>query len=109
MFEHSLIGLQERKKSRHGWFSLPMAVLIHLVALGTFAFASYWDIDEVTEPSINLVFIGEGAPPPPPPLSSDNIAPEDFLTENSPVAEFKNNRPKPGVGFDGAATPCNSK
>jgi protein TonB len=67
MFEHSLIGLAERKKSRRGWFSLPVAIAIHLAAFATFTFASYWDIEEVSEPPVNLVFIGEPAPPPPPP------------------------------------------
>lgn len=76
MFEHSLIGLQERKKSRRGWFSLPMAILIHVVAFGAFAFASYWDVDEVLEPSINLVFIGEPAPPPPPPPRGSGEPPQ---------------------------------
>lgn len=70
MFEHSLIGLQERKKSRRGWFSLPMAVLIHIVVLGTFAFASYWDVEEVAEPSFNVVFFTSAPPPPPPPRGS---------------------------------------
>lgn len=66
MFEHSLIGLQERK-SRRGWFSLPVAVLIHVVAAGTFAFAGYWSVDEVPDPSLNVVFFTQAAPPPPPP------------------------------------------
>lgn len=74
MFEHSLIGLQERKKSRRGWFSLPMAVLIHLVALGTFAFASYWDVGEVPEPSLNVVFFTQ-APAPPPPIRGSGEQP----------------------------------
>lgn len=70
MFEHSLIGLQERKTSRRGWFSLPVAILIHVAAAGTFAFASYWNVDEVAEPSLNVVFFTQAAPPPPPPRGS---------------------------------------
>ena len=67
MFEHSLIGLAERKKSRRGWFSLPMAIAIHLVAAATFTFASYWDVAEVPAPPTNDVFYVALPPPPPPP------------------------------------------
>jgi protein TonB len=67
MFEHSLIGLEQRKKSRRGWFSLPVAILIHLVALATFAFAGYWEVGRVPEPAQNVVFYQLASPPPPPP------------------------------------------
>jgi len=67
MFEHSLIGLAERKQSRRGWFTLPMAILLHLVALATFTFASVWDVAEVPEPSENIIYSEMAAPPPPPP------------------------------------------
>jgi protein TonB len=69
MFEHSLIGLAERKKSRRGWFTLPMAILLHLVALATFTFASVWDVAEVPEPPLNLIFVDfkeQPLPAPPP-------------------------------------------
>ena len=57
MFEHSLIGLEARKKSRRGWFSLPAAIAIHLVAVAGFTFASVWDVSEVPEPQVNIVFV----------------------------------------------------
>src|SRR5688500_3846258 len=66
MFEHSLIGLQERKKSRRGWFSLPLAIALHLAALATFTFASVWEVAEVPEPPINVDIDRQPAPPPPP-------------------------------------------
>lgn len=70
MFEHSLIDLeaQARKKSRRGWFSLPVAVLLHLVALATFTFAGYWDVGAVPEPPLNDVFFVQMPPLPPPPI-----------------------------------------
>ncbi|MEA2560785.1 MAG: hypothetical protein QOH06_2289 [Acidobacteriota bacterium] len=67
MFEHSLIGLEERKKSHRGWFSLPMAIAIHLAAFGTFTFASYWDVAEVPDPPTMDIFY-VALPPPPPPI-----------------------------------------
>ncbi|MFL6198275.1 MAG: energy transducer TonB [Thermoanaerobaculia bacterium] len=67
MFEHSLIGLEARKKSRRGWFSLPMAIAIHLLALATFTFASVWDVAAVPEPQTNDIFYVSLPPPPPPP------------------------------------------
>jgi periplasmic protein TonB len=76
MFEHSLIGLEARPKSRRGWFSLPVAIALHLAAIATFTFASYWDIAEVPEPPINLIFIGDPAPPPPPPPARGGGRPE---------------------------------
>jgi periplasmic protein TonB len=70
MFEHSLISLDERKKSRRGWFSLPMAIVIHLAAFATFTFASYWDVAELPDPPTNDVFYVSLPPPPPPILGS---------------------------------------
>jgi len=68
MFEHSLIDL-EAKQQPHGrrWISLPIAVALHLVGLTAFAFASYWTVGAVQEPtSLNTVFF-ELTPPPAPP------------------------------------------
>lgn len=86
MFEHSLIGLAERKKSRRGWFSLPMAIVIHLAAFATFTFASYWDVAEVSEPPLNLVFIDWQPPKPPaPPVArGGGKAPEKAPTVKAP-------------------------
>jgi hypothetical protein len=108
MFEHSLIGLEARKKSRRGWFSLPVAILIHVVAFAGFTFASYWDIEKVPEPSTNVVFyelVGPPPPPPPqrgtgkpptqtadkapevkPPVTQELVQPKDEIAEFPPVA-----------------------
>ena len=90
MFEHSLIGLAERKKSRRGWFSLPMAIAIHLAALATFTFASVWEVGKVPEPSMNIdpfievvlpeppdppPALGGGRPETPPPVQQAEVQP----------------------------------
>jgi protein TonB len=85
MFEHSLIGLAERKNSRRGWFSLPAAIAIHLAAFATFTFASYWDVAEVAEPPLNLVFIGDPAPPPPPPIRGTGKPPAEKVVKQEEV------------------------
>ena len=68
MFEHSLIDLEAKQQPRgRRWISLPIAVALHLVGLTAFAFASYWTVGAVQEPtSLNTVFF-ELTPPPAPP------------------------------------------
>jgi protein TonB len=105
MFEHSLISLNERKQSRRGWFSLPLAIAIHLAALATFTFASVWEVAEVPEPPFIVDIGGQPAPPPPPqrgsgkpptetavkptevkpPTPQEIVQPPDVPTELSPV------------------------
>jgi len=84
MFEHSLIGLEERKKSRRGWFSLPMAIVIHLAAFATFTFASYWDVAEVPDPPTMDVFY-VSLPPPPPPILGSGKPPTDAAVKPTEV------------------------
>lgn len=85
MFEHSLIGLEERKKSRGGWFSLPMAIALHLAALATFTFASAWDVAEVPAPPTNDVFYVSMAPPPPPPIRGSGKPPTETAVKQEEV------------------------
>jgi|GEM_PF-778078 len=67
MFEHSLIDLEAKTQPRRRrWISLPLAIGLHLVGLTAFAFASYWNVGPVTEPSLNVAFIDVLMPPPPP-------------------------------------------
>ncbi|HTG35190.1 MAG TPA: TonB family protein [Thermoanaerobaculia bacterium] len=67
MFEHSLIDLEAKTQPRRRrWISLPLAIGLHLVGLTAFAFASYWNVGPVTEPSLNVAFIDVLLPPPPP-------------------------------------------
>jgi protein TonB len=80
MFEHSLIDLETKRQPRRRWISLPIAVGLHVVGLTAFAFASYWSVGNVPEPSrTNLVFFqlaplpeipgGGGGRPPQPPVN----------------------------------------
>ncbi len=65
MFESSLIDLEARKQpKRRRWLSLPLAIVLHLVGLTAFAFASYWSVGPVQEPQTNVAFIDVVLPPP---------------------------------------------
>jgi len=57
MFEHSLIALDKKKTFRRRWLSLPIAVGLHLVALASFTFASYWHVERVPEPNEAGVYV----------------------------------------------------
>jgi periplasmic protein TonB len=62
MFEHSLIDMESRPRPRR-WLSMPIAVALHLTALGAFTFASYWSVGEVPPPAENVVFFMEAPVP----------------------------------------------
>jgi periplasmic protein TonB len=65
MFESSLIDLEAGKQpQRRRWLSLPLAIVLHLVGLTAFAFASYWTVGAVQEPQTNVAFIDVALPPP---------------------------------------------
>jgi protein TonB len=87
MFEHSLIDLDAELEAkahprRRRWLSLPLAIGLHLVGLTAFAFASYWNVGSVAEPSLNVAFIDVALPPPPPagggghPTPPQNVRPQ---------------------------------
>jgi periplasmic protein TonB len=57
MFEHSLIDLETKPVRPRRWISLPVAVGLHVVGLTAIAFASYWNVDTVPEPRVNVVFL----------------------------------------------------
>jgi TonB family protein len=69
MFENSLIDLGDKGKKikSRRWLSLPVAVGLHLGLAATVAFAAYWNIAEVTEPEVNVVFFARKELPPPGP------------------------------------------
>lgn len=88
MFESSLIALEE-KKHRRRLAPLPIAVGLHLAVLASVGLAEVWNVDEVGEPPMRVVFIGpETLPPMPPPPAggprqqTDTKAP---ATPNTPV------------------------
>lgn len=66
MFESSLIDLETQKQPRRRWFSLPVAIAIHFLALGSVTFASYWNVAEIPEPpTIDPFWVDLPAAPPP--------------------------------------------
>src|SRR6185312_10928022 len=67
MFENSLIDLDTVHKRGVRWWLMPVALALHIVAGGALLFAQYWNVPEVPEPPINVVFINAAPPPPPPP------------------------------------------
>jgi protein TonB len=106
MFEHSLIDLEARTHPRRRrWLSLPLAIGLHLVGLTAFAFASYWTVGSVPEPSLNVAFIDVALPPPviqrgggtpPPPTPTSRPQPTPPRTESQTVQpDLKNIPDKP--------------
>jgi len=101
MFEHSLISLDSKKPARRRWLSLPIAVGLHIAALGTFTFASYWHVEKVNEHMViePLVMVslpalpqakiklGGGTPPQaqkaaaPAPARTDVVQPKDVIAK----------------------------
>jgi protein TonB len=67
MFEHSLIDLEAKPSTRRRWLSLPIAVGLHVAGLTAFAFASYWNVGAVLDPSVNMGPVTFFELPPPPP------------------------------------------
>ena len=96
MFESALIDLEAKRQPqrRRRWLSLPLAIVLHLVGLTAFAFASYWSVDAVQDPPINVTFIevmlpppppaGGGHPQPPPPEPHPQTAPQPPTTPVQP-------------------------
>src|SRR3954470_17917409 len=95
MFESALIDLEARKQpQRRRWLSLPLAIVLHLVGLTAFAFASYWSVGAVQEPQTNVAFIdvvlpplpagGGGHPKPTPPEPHPQTAPQPPTTPVQP-------------------------
>lgn len=65
MFEHSLIDLEAKRQPKgRRWISLPVAIALHLVILGSVAFAGMWDVGSIMEPEMNTIFVSIAPPPP---------------------------------------------
>src|SRR3954466_934040 len=96
MFESALIDLEAKRQPqlRRRWLSLPLAIVLHLVGLTAFAFASYWSVGAVQEPQTNVAFIdvvlpplpagGGGHPKPTPPEPPAQAAPQPATTPVQP-------------------------
>lgn len=92
MFENSLIALDTRKFQRPRWLSMPVAVAFHVVAGTAVGFGQYWQIAEVPEPPLNVVFFQMAAPPPPPPPApapAPRPTPQPPPRPTAPVADVQ--------------------
>jgi periplasmic protein TonB len=115
MFESSLIDLESRKQPRRRrWLSLPLAIVLHLVGLTAFAFASYWSVGPVQEPQTNVAFIEVALPPPlpaggggrPKPQPQTQTAPQPVTKTVQPTTvPDKPPAPAPPVPVDPAPGP----
>jgi TonB family protein len=75
MFENSLIALDIKKQRSKRWLSLPLAVGLHLVVLVSLGFAQYWNVGNIPEPDVIVVFKAPGGSPPAPPPGERKSAP----------------------------------
>jgi protein TonB len=87
MFEHSLISLDKPKTSRRRLLSLPIAVGLHLAALASFTFASYWHVERVPEPSLLQQYVIEASLPelPQAKIKQGSPAPVEQKVNTEPV------------------------
>jgi len=67
MFESALIESTKQKVDKKRWMTLPLAVILHVVIIGSAVALSLWYIEEIPDPPIPVSFYVQAAPPPPPP------------------------------------------
>lgn len=67
MFEAALIESTRQKVDKKRWMTLPLAILLHVVIIGSAVALSLWYIEEIPDPPIPVSFYVQAAPPPPPP------------------------------------------
>jgi protein TonB len=67
MFEDALIESTKQKVDKKRWMTLPLAVILHVVVIGSAVALSLWYIEEIPDPPIPVSFYVQAAPPPPPP------------------------------------------
>jgi protein TonB len=85
MFESSLLALDQKKTRGKRWLSVPLAIVLHLVVLVSLTFAQYWNVDQITEPPVNAVFVSFSSPPPPP-IARGSRAPQPTAAPAHPAA-----------------------
>jgi protein TonB len=67
MFEAVLIESTRQKVDKKRWMMLPLAVILHVLVIGSAVALSLWYIEEIPDPPIPVSFYVQAAPPPPPP------------------------------------------
>src|SRR5512136_2863519 len=76
MFEAALIESTKQKVDTKRWMTLPLAVILHVVVIGSAVALSLWYIEEIPDPPIPVSFYVQAAPPPPPPPPPPKAAPK---------------------------------
>jgi len=85
MFESALIESTRQKLDKKRWMTLPLAVILHVVVIGTAVGLSLWYIEEIPDPPIPVSFYVQAAPPPPPPPPPPKAAPKAQPKIETPV------------------------
>jgi periplasmic protein TonB len=69
MFDTALIESNKRKLARktNWYFTGPISISVHLITIAFILFSYVWQIEDVPEPPMQVVFISAPPPPPPPP------------------------------------------
>jgi protein TonB len=75
MFEESLITSKRQEQSKFMLLALPIALGIHVFALGGYVIAQMWAVPDIPEPPIQVSFYQAPPPPPPPPPPPKAAAP----------------------------------
>jgi periplasmic protein TonB len=65
MFEQAMIESAKKRKNTRRWWIFGTAIGIHVVLGSVASFASFWNVEDLPEPAIQVSFVS--APPPPPP------------------------------------------
>ncbi len=76
MFEAALIESTRQKVDTKRWMTLPLAVILHVLVIGSAVALSLWYIEEIPDPPIPVSFYVQAAPPPPPPPPPPKAAPK---------------------------------
>jgi len=66
MFDTALLESRRDRKGRAKGAGLPLAIGLHIAAIGAFVGASVWSVGEPPEPVIPVTFFAPPAAPPPP-------------------------------------------
>jgi protein TonB len=85
MFESALIESTRQKVDKKRWMTLPLAILLHVVIIGSAVALSLWYIEEIPDPPIPVSFYVQAAPPPPPPPPPKAAAPKAQPKIETPV------------------------
>ncbi|NLH11362.1 MAG: hypothetical protein GX464_08500, partial [Holophagae bacterium] len=92
MFEENLIASKKQKRNKNQLLTLPIAVIIHVAAIGGYLLAQVWQVSEVPEPPLQVSFYAAPPPPPPPPAppKAAAAAPKAVVQQapaNAPVVQ----------------------